>query len=241
MQARGYRVASPEPRAGTLTQFENLVLLARGGEQAHSPIGLHWSLLDDPFYQERLRVDDFRARALAADLSGVRCKVFAPEALLVYLAAHLALHHRWSRLLWECDIVLVLAQQPALDWALVLQLAQANALSLALRETLRRVSEHFALEIPPEVRTRLEHAPISSAERRAWHARAGEARRAGRAFWFDLQGIEGTRARALFALAHLFPSPAYMAQRYALSRRAQLPLAYARRWWRGLRSLGARG
>ena len=241
MQARGYRVASPEPRAGTLTQFENLVLLARGGEQAHSPIGLHWSLLDDPFYQERLRVDDFRARALAADLSGVRCKVFAPEALLVYLSAHLALHHRWSRLLWECDIVLVLAQQPALDWALVLQLAQANALSLALRETLRRVSEHFALEIPPEVRTRLEHAPISSAERRAWHARAGEARRAGRAFWFDLQGIEGTRARALFALAHLFPSPAYMAQRYALSRRAQLPLAYARRWWRGLRSLGARG
>src|SRR5205814_4188379 len=106
-------------------------------------------------------------------------------------------------------------------------------------ETLRRVSEHFALEIPQEVRTRLGQAPISRAERRAWDARAGEVRRAGRAFWFDLRGIHGARARALFALAHLFPSPGYMARRYALSRRAQLPLAYARRWWRGLRSLGA--
>ena len=240
MGPRGYHVVSAEPRAGTLAQFENLVLLARSGARAYSPIGLHWSLLDDPFYQHTLRVDDFRAGAQAADLGGAHCQVLAPEALLVYLAAHVALHHRWSRLIWECDLALVLAQHPDLDWALVLKLCTDNALALSVRETLHRVGEHFRVPIPAEVTMRLAGLPIGRAELRAWRARANPTRSAGWAFWSDLRAMRGTRARVGFALAHLFPSPAYMARRYALSRRGQLPLAYVRRWWRGLRSLGAR-
>ncbi len=240
LRTRGYRIVNPEPRAGAL-QFENVVLLARAHTREHSPLGLHWTLLDDPFYQRILRVDDFRADARDAELSGMRCKVLAPEALLVYLAAHLALHHQWSRLLWECDLALVLAREP-LNWDRVLALTQTNQLTLAVRETLRRVSEHFTLGVPREVWTHLDSSAITRAERQTWYVRtSGSQRSAGRAFWFDLQAVSGVRARAVFAWSHLFPSLSYMQRRYALSHRAQLPLAYVRRWWRGVRSLGARG
>jgi len=174
LRTLGYRIASAEPRAGAL-QFENVVLLARKGDNgyAHSPLGLHWSLLDDPFYQRTLRVDDFRAGALDTALNGIGCKVLAPEALLVYLAAHAALHHQWSRLIWECDLALVLARHPSLDWSRVLALTSSNQLTLAVRETLRRVSAHFALEVPRAVWTQLDTLPITRAEQHAWRARSG--------------------------------------------------------------------
>jgi hypothetical protein len=49
--------------------------------------------------------------------------------------------------------------------------------------------------------------------------------------------MEDWRARLAFLLANLFPSPAYMQQRYALPGRLVAPLAYPYRWGIGIKEL----
>jgi hypothetical protein len=58
---------------------------------------------------------------------------------------------------------------------------------------------------------------------------------AGARFWTDLAGITGWRQRLRFARTNLFPSAAYLRQRYAIPHPLLVPLYYPYRWWRGLR------
>ncbi|MEP7200065.1 MAG: nucleotidyltransferase family protein, partial [Chloroflexota bacterium] len=232
--ARNYHVISQEPQRGVRFAFEPQVLLAHVGRTEYGCVALHWSLLDFPFYQQRLRTSDFWERTKPCTLAGVSATVLADEELLVYLAVHVALHHQWSRLIWLCDIALLLARAgDRLDWARVLAVAEANTLTLALRETLHKVAEDFGVPLAPDACARLDAATISAAERRAWDALTQPGRGAARSFWDDLLAIGDTRARAAFAFANLFPSPAYMRRRYGVSNTIALPVAYVRRWLRG--------
>jgi len=243
LSARDYQVVSREPRAGTRMEFGNQVALAHPGKAEYGCVALHWSLLDFPLYQRQLRMQDFweRAVVLRNEIPGIDARVLGAEDLLVYLCGHLALHHQWSRLIWLCDIALLVARMGgALDWDRTCALARSAGLTLALRETLRRAAGELGTQIPDEVWTWLAAAPIGSAERYAWQELTQEGRGAGQSFWANLRAMQGTRARLSFALAHLLPSPRYMRMRYQLSSDGQLPAAYARRWARGLASLRPR-
>ena len=57
LSAIDYRVASREPRPGAGLEFENQVLLAHPGKAEYGCMALHWSLLDFPSYQRRLRME----------------------------------------------------------------------------------------------------------------------------------------------------------------------------------------
>jgi len=51
----------------------------------------------------------------------------------------------------------------------------------------------------------------------------------------DLAGISGWRRRLRYALINLFPSPAYMMQRYSPRHHVWVPLYYPYRWFLGIR------
>jgi hypothetical protein len=238
LTARDYQVVSREPRPGARLDFGNQILLAHRGRADYGCLALHWGLLDFPYYQQRLRMQDFWERAVPCELPGMTAKVLDATDLLVYLCAHVALHHQWSRLIWLCDIALLLRQMGTeLNWERSVAVARAGGLTLALGAALRRASGELGVPIPAEVWQLLTAATIGSAERYAWQELTQEGRGAGQSFWAKLRLMHGTRARLNFAFAHLLPSPAYMRRRYQLTSNRQLPAAYARRWLRGMASL----
>ena len=238
LSAGDYRVVSREPRPGAGLEFENQLLLAHPGKSDYGCLALHWSLLDFPSYQRQLRMDGFWQRAGSCALPGMDARVLAGEDLLVYLCAHLALHHQWSRLIWLCDIALLLERvRDTLDWDRACALAESAELSLALGETLRRAVGILGAEVPAPVWTRLNAVPVGPAERYAWQAMTQSGRSAGRSFWSNLRAMHGVRSRLGFARAHLLPSPGYMRRRYQITSDWKLPAAYARRWLLGIQSL----
>jgi hypothetical protein len=234
----GFHEVERDPRARVTRDFEIQTIVARHGARDYCRFAVHWDLLDAPFYESRLPLDAMRARAVPCDTPGGRVQVLAREDLLVYLAAHGAFHHQWARQIWLCDLALVLApDSPALDWQRVAALAEASALTLAVTASLRRVCADFALELPEHVWRRFEAARVGADERAIFAELTVPNRGAGRRFAADLRSMRGARARLVFALAHLFPSPGYMRRRYALSNKWALPVAYLRRWLSGLTSL----
>jgi hypothetical protein len=236
--ARDYQVVSHEPRPGVGLEFENQILLAHPGKSAYGCLALHWSLLDFPSYQRQLQMEPFWQRAVTYRLQDVAARGLGAEELLVYLCAHVALHHQWSRLIWLCDIGLLLERVGgALDWERACVLAAEAGLSLALAETLRRAAETLGAPVPSDVWPMLRAAPVSQAERYAWRELTQGGRSAGRSFWANLRSMQGVRARLDFAFAHLVPAPEYMRRRYGLRSDWELPAAYAGRWWLGIRSL----
>jgi hypothetical protein len=58
--------------------------------------------------------------------------------------------------------------------------------------------------------------------------------------WANLSGMSGLAGRVRYLAKKLFPSQAYMRQRYGNNHAALLPLYYPYRWWLGLRSALAR-
>ncbi len=228
-----------DPRVGMTHRYEIQTLLVRQGAQPYSRIALHWDLFDFPYYEGKLPVEAIFARAVECLLPGVRARVMADEELLLYLTAHAALHHQFSRLLWLADIALLLrARSTSLDWGLVAQRMRAGALTLPCREALRRVCDVFALKLPDAAQAALDAVPVHSRERAAWNEMSLLGRGAGRRFLADLGATEGARKRLAFAAAQLAPTAAYMRSRYGLTRTRDLPLAYLRRWWRGAATLG---
>jgi hypothetical protein len=64
-----------------------------------------------------------------------------------------------------------------------------------------------------------------------------ESRPPAQRFWADLWGQPGWDQRAAFAMRQLFPTPAYMRQRYQTGTGWALPLFYPYRWLLGVRGV----
>jgi hypothetical protein len=101
-------------------------------------VDVHWRLLNEPRYAwSRVDGDGVWDRAVPVTLAGERTLALSPEDLVLSLAAHLAVHHGLSGLVWYWDLKLVLDRWSTTLDAEVL-LARAN------RWRLRRVL-HFVL------------------------------------------------------------------------------------------------
>jgi hypothetical protein len=130
LAAQGFHPPEVEPAAGLTLAFENELMLLKRGPIAVA-LELHWSLFDSPFYQHRLPLAWFWQSALPARIGATPARILGPEAELLHLCGHLALHHAGQGLLWQHDIAAVIVHtQDRLDWDLLL--AQAVACQLVL-------------------------------------------------------------------------------------------------------------
>jgi len=202
-----------------------------GGPGGSTNLELHYRLLVDDRLLQLGEMDWFwQESEIHASAGGSNAfRLLKPEAHLIYLAAHAILQHGEAdfRLQRYYDLHL-LAQQPGLDWGVIIDRAQALGWIYALERALTLTREYFATPIPNQV-----FAEIQSRRQPEETAlRAQRLQGAGYRWEGTLLGMEDRplleRLRSLFWLA--FPPFTYMRSRYNIPPgRAVLPY-YFLRW-----------
>jgi hypothetical protein len=92
---------------------------------------------------------------------GATARTLAPEDLLVYLAAHLAIHHALTGTLWQLDLALLIQRDAGtLDWDAVIERADRWRGRAAVYFALRVVRERFGVAVPSAVMRRLWPGPV---------------------------------------------------------------------------------
>jgi hypothetical protein len=234
LTGRNYAATEAEVAPGTQ--------LAYRGQQAfacHGPfplvIELHWHPLDIPYYLAKIPVDWFWANSERQQLDGHAIQVLSAEANVLYLAAHLAFHHRFQGFRWFVDLAwLVHGHQDSLDWEWIITAAQRYELLLALGGTLDRLAAHWpslALDGPQQQLRRLQPTPF---ERRLFRLLTVEPRGPLLDFYTDILCLPSLPSRLRFILFNVFPQPTYMFKRYGGARAWQLPYWYLYRLGDGL-------
>jgi hypothetical protein len=233
----GFGLARAETHPGALAEHENEVVLCKAGPIA-AFVDLHWSLFDSPYYQQQIAMDWFWDTALPVRVADMPAKILGPEAQIIHLCGHLGLHHASHGLLWWNDVAEVLVRyRDRIDWPALLRQTERNQLVLPVRDVLTRAAAEWKAPVPGTVLERLRSTQPSPAERLAAVGFSAAGRPAGRRFWADLAAMPGWRPRLRFARTNLFPSLAYMRERYKVAHPLLLPLYYPYRWLRGLLGL----
>jgi hypothetical protein len=234
----GYAAKRIETHPGALTEYENEVALCKPGK-LDTWVDVHWGLFDSPYYQDRIVMDWFWESARPAPIADVPALVLGPEALLIHLCGHLALHHAHTGLLWWYDVAEALAAHRAeIDWPVLLAHTEEYGLLLPVRAVLSRAVDEWGAAIPAGVLHALRSLRESPMEQRIFADLTAAQRSPRQRFWSDLTSMSDWRQRLRFARMNLFPSPTYMRQRYAIAHPLLIPLYYPYRWLRGALGLG---
>jgi hypothetical protein len=230
----GYSPALPEARPGAALAWENELLLSKPGIVGIQ-VELHWRLLDSPFYQQRMPLEWFWATAVPLRVGRATAITLGPEAALLYLCAHLTLHHRGAGLKWWLDLAeLIRRHGDRIDWPGLLRQAEACALVMPLQAALPALVALWGVRVPADLLARLAAIQPTPAERRVYAGLTAARRPVAQRFWADLTGLPTWPARAKFAWAHIAPAPDYMVSRYHPPRRWLIPFLYPWRWLTGL-------
>jgi len=194
-------------------------------------VEVHWSLASaaaDRFQPEmdwfwETKQPDRRGRAGVYRLS--------PTATLLYLCAHLALQHGigYGGLLWLVDITRYLGQEDrAIDWELAAEKAAAFQWSAALYYTLKECQTRLGLKLD-ERHLELFRNSMGREEEALVVEKSRPGQNKALLILQSLQGMQPqARVRALWS--NIFPSPAFMRQRYAVKAGWLLPGYYPYRW-----------
>lgn len=233
----GYRSSKPEMTPGVTLAYENELSLSKP-ERPDWRLELHWGLFDSPFHQRRIAEESLWDTAELAIFEGAPAHVLSPELMLLHLCGHLVLHHAGRGMLWKADVAeVVYREQKRLDWNIVLARAAALHLVMPLQAVLPATAGDWGAPVPPEVLARLAALSPDAGEMRAFDSLTAGYRPAGRRLLDDLRALPGGRARAAFLYHNLFPSAAYMDERYGIRHRVLRPFYYLYRWVRGLAGL----
>ncbi len=197
-------------------------------------IDLHWALLTEPRFAWNPD-GGLWERAVPITVAGEPARGLGREDLLIYLAAHLAVHHALTGLLHAWDVALLLEREvDALDWETVVARAAGWRVGHALYFVLRGARATFAAPVPASALAALRPAGPRAALLAALVA-AGDAERLVR-----LEHLVALllvdRGRDLYGpLRHaLLPPAGWMRARYGAA--ASRPALY-RAHWRRLRGM----
>ncbi|MBI4588190.1 MAG: nucleotidyltransferase family protein [Candidatus Rokubacteria bacterium] len=189
----------------------------------------HWTLAYPPFVG-RVDMDEVWRRCVRGPVVGVESWVLGREELLLHLCLHLTHRDGTAPLLWSYELDrLVRLEGEGLDWSRVLTLARQAKVEFLLSRVLARVTALFATPIPGQVLGQLAGQPSRSVEGRLVRLLAGGAQVDGKESLAVFFALEGLGAKLRYAVALLFPSPAFMRIQYGVTRRGPLGLAYLRR------------
>ncbi len=236
LQGLGYEPPATEMRPQDALAYSNEIGLSRPGG-AEIPVEIHWGLLDSPLYRGRPPEEWLWGTALPVSIGQAGAWMLGPEAQILHLCGHLALHHAGEGLLWLNDIAEVLYHyKEQIDWRRLLGQAQAADLVLPLQQVLPRVAEGWQAPIPAEALAALHALQPSAAEARVFGGMSAGPRSVAAEVWSDLPGLGRAGERLRYLAAKLFPARAYMRERYGIRHAVLLPLYYPYRWLLGVRS-----
>ena len=230
----GYERMRPELSPGLEAGFENEILLHHRDRPAHY-LELHWGLFDSNFHHRQVSEEFLWSHTESVSLLGRTVSVLTPEVQLLHLCGHLVLHHHAEGLLWWQDITeVIFAHQSRLVWDRVISYAEEAGLVLSLQRTLPVVAEQWHCPIPPAALAQIMRLRPTTAEREAVDLLTAGGRSATQRLLADLVGLSNRQEQLRFLYHNVFPSTAYMDERYAISRPSLRPYYYVRRWLIGL-------
>jgi hypothetical protein len=115
-------------------------------------IDLHWALLTEPRFVWNAGEAEVWERSVPVTVAGTATRGLGREDLVLYLAAHLAVHHTLSGLLRYHDLARVLGREAdALDWAALLARAARWRVRRALFFALLGACARFEAPVPPAI------------------------------------------------------------------------------------------
>lgn len=234
LEELGYISPTVETGPGATLAYESQMMLVKPGPML-TQVEVHWSLIDSPYYQSHLPLDWFWQTAVPWHVGGIPSLMLGPEAQVLYLCAHLLLHHGGDDLLWLNEVAQVVEYYgKELAWDQVLKHASTLGLVIPTRQILTLAARAWAAPIPLQVVEQLEAMSVSREEARTlrWVAVKGEP--AAQRLWADLATMPGWRQRLAFGLTNLFPSRAYMQRRYRIAHPLLVLLYYPYRWALGI-------
>jgi hypothetical protein len=231
----GYSRGQSDVRPGVYESFGNEVPWSKqnGGYDLH--VDLHWKPVSK-LYDAMPWVWE------SADpwvLEGAPTRVFSPEVRLLYLCAHLTVHHGQRQddaatLLWRYDVALAARGHPRpVDWTAVLALARAHGLMLPLTRTFAAVDATWRLPVPDAFRLALAaYAPPADAAQTLDLLNAPVDRQVDHTmkFWVILAKQPSWRHRLGLVLSHVFPTWGYMRAHYGTRGPVATALRYPYRW-----------
>lgn len=228
----GYAPAGIDMQVGFTEEFRNEEIFYQQG-LLDIYIDLHWRLISPVYYQRTFGTDWFWETSFSVKINQAPALILACEAQVLYLCAHLMLHHGGKSLLWLHDIAAVINfYQQKVDWKLVLRKAKEYNLVLSLQKTLVRVADDWNVSIPGEVLTELRSWEPSPNEVRTyiWQHQTMALR-----LFDDVAGAKDWGQRFHIVWNTLFPTREYMQYRYNIPHPLLLPFYYPYRWLRGFR------
>jgi hypothetical protein len=128
------------------------------GDTSRLPVDLHWEFVAHPGGSRatELAAEEIWSRAAPTLSWGDAARAPAAEDLLIYLAAHLAIHHALAGTLWQLDLALVLKRHAAtLDWDAVGARAGRWCAAGAVYFALRAVEDQLGVAAPGPTMHRL--------------------------------------------------------------------------------------
>jgi len=228
----GFVLMGVELHTGYTEEFRSEETWCKAGV-VEVAIDLHWGLFNRLYYQNRLSLDWLWATAQPIQFDRATALTLGANAQILYLCAHLVLHHDGEGLLWCHDIAEIITLYPNLDWAEILDRAQVYDLVTPLQRTLTKLVDHWGVPIPTDIVVQITRLESSPAE--AQVIRYLSTRHLGislRLFLADLSGAANWRQWLRFAWNTLFPTQTYMQQRYQIPKTSPTWVYYLYRWLR---------
>jgi hypothetical protein len=227
----GYEL--PVHVTGELLNYQGTFIKWRDGLKLHV-FDVHWRIANPQVFAGLLTYEELAARADRIPALGPHARGIAPAAALLLACVHRVAHHFDSdRLIWLYDIHLIATQLTDVEWQEFVALAADRQVAAICWRGLELARRAFGTAIPDVVSTDVRLRAPAGREATAVFMAPG--RRPFQNVANDLRALPtwGERLRLLWQ--HVFPSPRYMREVYALSSRAPLPLLYATRVVRGAR------
>lgn len=222
LTSTGYEASTAATGEHTLTQ----TMFSRDIGGLMCVFDVHWQVSNRPGLAGVFGFDDLMARSVPVNgLPHQRCPGTVDALLLA--CAHRAGHHAHEdRWIWLYDVHLLCSQLSEQDWARFVEVAQRAALGGLCRETLDSARSLFGTALDPAAMDALEGDTdgleyLKSGRLDQWRV--------------DAAG-QPARQRVSWAREHLFPSPAYMRERYGKGG-VWLPFLYMYRALRGFGKL----
>ena len=228
----GYTATGVDMQTGFTEEFRNEGTFYKQGI-VDIYIDLHWRLISPVYYQRRFGTDWFWETCLPVKINQSPALILGCEAEVLYLCAHLMLHHDGKSLLWLHDIAAVINfYGEKIDWELVISKAKEYNLVLSLQKILWRVANDWNVSIPVEVLNKLRVLKPSRNEvlTYIWQHQIMALR-----LFADVAGAKDWRLRLRIVWDTLFPSREYMQHRYKIRHPLLLPFYYSYRLLRGFR------
>jgi hypothetical protein len=196
----------------------------------------HWTLAYPPF-ADALDMEKVWSRCRRGRVAGVDAWLLGDEDLLAHLCFHVLHHGEGAPGLWWQELDLLIRQAGmSLNWNTFAEIVGGSGQSFLALEALRRLRERFRTPIPRSALTGL--AEQGSRTRFA-NLLAHAPNINGREEFAQFVSLPGLRAKLRYALGLLFPSPAFMKQRYGAQTGIRIGMAYLRRvfriGWDGMR------